>query len=127
MGSLGRKEEDGALERLEELLGLVCGRRLERNGTQSLFDVAFSLKNEKRLHFWEDVWCEEEAICFSFPSLFKLAAYKDVLVVDVWESLMEEGGRFPSFTRHFNDWEVDEALSLYLLFKEREFLQAKKI
>ena len=34
MGSLGRTEVVGALERLQELLGLVRGRRLERNGIQ---------------------------------------------------------------------------------------------
>ena len=34
MGSLGRTEVVGALERLEELLGQVCGGRLERTETQ---------------------------------------------------------------------------------------------
>ena len=34
VGSLGRIEVGGALERLEELLGLMCGRTLERNVIQ---------------------------------------------------------------------------------------------
>ena len=41
MGSLGRKEVVGALERLEELLGVVCGRILERNGTQPSLTLSF--------------------------------------------------------------------------------------
>ena len=71
----------------------------------------FSLGNGKRLRFWKDVWHRDEALCYSFPSLFSVAANKSVLVADVWE----EGGWSPSFTRPFNDWEVVEALSLLLV------------
>ena len=41
MESLGRKEVVGALEKLEVLLGLVCGRRLERNGIQPSLTLSF--------------------------------------------------------------------------------------
>ena len=45
-----------------------------------------------RVRFWNDSWCGEEALfTTAFPSLFILAAHKDVLVRDVWDNF-EEGG-----------------------------------
>ena len=41
MESLGRIEVVGALEKLEVLLGLVCGRRLENNGIQPSLTLPF--------------------------------------------------------------------------------------
>ena len=48
--------------------------------------------NGRRLRFWKDVWCGKEALCDSFPSLYALAANKEALVVDLWDSSREEGG-----------------------------------
>ena len=100
-GKLGRIEVVGALEKLEVLLGLVCGRRSERNGIQPslISHTIFSLEDGRRLRFWKDIWCGDEALCYSFPSIFSLAANKDILVANV----CEEGGYSPSFTRPFND------------------------
>ena len=47
-------------------------------------------------------------LCNAFPTLFNLAAHKDVRVADVWDSSREEGGWSPIFLRPFNDWEVEE-------------------
>ena len=48
------------------------------------------------------------ALCEAFPSLFELAANKEVLVAEVWE----DGGWSACFSRPFNDWEVEEVQSL---------------
>ena len=37
----------------------------------------FLFWNGKRLRFWKDAWCGEEAFCDYFPSLFALAANKE--------------------------------------------------
>ena len=46
-------------------------------------------------------------LCDSFPFLYVSADSKEVRVVEVWDSLGEEGGWNPRFSRPFNDWEVD--------------------
>ena len=58
----------------------------------------FSLRNGRRLRFWLDAWCGEDAFCNSFPSLFALAPNKEALVAEMWESSREEGACSPSFT-----------------------------
>ena len=40
--------------------------------------------------------------------MFDLAAHKEALVGDVWESTVAGGGWFPCFTRSFNDWEMEK-------------------
>ena len=39
--------------------------------------------------------------------MFALAVSKDAWVADCWDSLGEEGGWNPRFSRSFNDWEVE--------------------
>ena len=57
-----------------------------------------------------DVWCDGEAFCESFPSLFALAVNKEALVLDLWDSSREEGSWIPCFARPFNGWELEELL-----------------
>ena len=53
----------------------------------------------------------------TFPSLYSMAAQKEMMVADVWE----EGGWSPSFTREFNDWELEEVERFF------NFLGGKKV
>ena len=46
----------------------------------------------RRVSFWKDVWCGEEALCLVFPSIFNLVVHKDAMVVDPWDYSREEGG-----------------------------------
>ena len=62
----------------------------------------------RRVSFWKDVWCGEEALGRSFPTLFNMVVNKDALVRDVWDSSRERGGWIPCFDRSFNDWELRE-------------------
>ena len=48
----------------------------------------FLVGDGSRVSFWKDLWCGGEALCLSFPSLFDLAAQKQALVADVWDSTM---------------------------------------
>ena len=37
----------------------------------------FVVGNGKRIKFWKDIWCGDELLCVSFPSLFALVVSKD--------------------------------------------------
>ena len=54
---------------------------MERNLERMAFlfqNAAFSLGDGRRVSFWKNVWCDEEALSFVFLSLFTLTAQKDV-------------------------------------------------
>ena len=85
--------------------------------------AVFSLGNGRRMHFWKDAWCGVEALCVSFPSLYALVDNKEVLVAELWDSSKEEGGWTPCFIRSFNDWELDEILSLLNTIQEKQIIE----
>ena len=71
-------------------------------------NAVFALGNERTINFWNDVWCGEEALSNSFPSLFNLALNKEAKVADIWDR--SEGARCwsPTFLRPLNNWELEE-------------------
>ncbi|RVW94842.1 putative ribonuclease H protein [Vitis vinifera] len=70
--------------------------------------LVFVVGNGKRIKFWKDIWCGDEPLCVSFPSLFALAVSKDAWVKDVWRCNEGVGSWSPLFSRPFNDWELEE-------------------
>ncbi|KAL6345716.1 hypothetical protein AAG906_017458 [Vitis piasezkii] len=54
-----------------------------------------------------------------FPSLYAFAAFKEVWLVDLWDSSGEEGVWSPRFSRPFNDWEVEKVERLLLTIQGR--------
>ena len=85
-------------------------------------NVVFSLGNGKRVCFWKDIWCGNEAFCNSFPSLFALTSNKEAFVADLWEYAREEGGWLPCFSKPFNDWELDEVHSFLQAIQRKRVL-----
>ena len=75
--------------------------------------MVFFVEDGRRVRFWKDK-CGNDALCDSFPSLYALAASKEVWVAKVWDSMGEEGGWNPRFSKPFNDWEV-EVVERFLL------------
>ena len=67
----------------------------------------FSIGDGRRVRFWEDRWCGDEALSLSFPSLYALVTSKEAWVVEVWDATGEDGGSNPRFSRPFNDWEME--------------------
>ncbi|RVW61029.1 hypothetical protein CK203_045822 [Vitis vinifera] len=65
-----------------------------------------------KVRFWKNKWCGNNTLHDSFPSLFALVVSKDAWVADCWDSLGEEGGWNPRFSRSFNDWEVEAVVRL---------------
>ena len=64
----------------------------------------FFVGNGRRVRFWEDRWCGDKTL--SFPSLCALVTSKEVWVVEVWDTMGEDGGKNPHLLRLFNDWEM---------------------
>ncbi|RVX14330.1 hypothetical protein CK203_017363 [Vitis vinifera] len=56
--------------------------------------MVFFVEDGRRVRFWKDK-CGNDALCDSFPSLYALAASKEVWVAKVWDSMGEEGGWNP--------------------------------
>ena len=68
--------------------------------------------NGRKVKFWKDLWCEDQALKDAFPNLFKLAVNKDQWVCDAWEEGGEVGSWNPLFSRYFKDWEMEEVEGL---------------
>ena len=80
----------------------------------------------RRLSFWKNVWCREEALCDFFPSLYALTDNKEALMADLWDSSREEGGWIPCFIKSFNDWELDEILSLLNTIQGKQIIESQE-
>ena len=82
-------------------------KEIRKEGSLMLKNITFSVGDGRRVRFWKDKWCGNNTLRDAFPSLFALAVSKDAWVADCWDSLGEEGGWNPRFSRSFNDWEVE--------------------
>ena len=92
--------------------GVWCGV-LEGNqeGRVSIAkQIIFSMGDGRRVRFWKDKWCRNNALFGYFPSLYALAAFKEACLMELWDSTGKEGGWSPRFSRLFNDWEVERLL-----------------
>ena len=49
-------------------------------------NAVFSLGDGRRVNFWKDAWCGEDALCSVYPSFFNLAIHKEATVVttQIW-------------------------------------------
>ena len=89
-------------------------KEIRKEGNTVIPHVVFSLGNGRKLRFWKDVWCGEEPLCDSFPSMYALAANK------------EEGGWIPRFIRSFNDWELDEIFCLLSTIQGKQIIESQE-
>ena len=91
-------------------------------------DFVFELGEGKRIRLWEDVWCGEVSLCasFGFPALYNIARTKGAKVVEVWESLREDGAWNLRFSRAFNDWELEQVQNFIRLTNNKLIIQRKK-
>ena len=67
--------------------------------------VHFEVKDGLRVSFWHDVWCGDRSLKTQFPSLFKMARYKNAMVHDVvsWNGDVYHWNL--TFVRSLNNWE----------------------
>ena len=73
----------------------------------------FIVGNGRKVKFWKDLWCKDQTLKEAFPNLYWLAVNKDEWVSNAWEGSGELGCWNPHFSRHFNDWELEEVESLF--------------
>ncbi|RVX09572.1 hypothetical protein CK203_012400 [Vitis vinifera] len=69
--------------------------------------IFFNRCHGRRIKFWHDVWCSNVPLMYSFPSLFSFATSKEAWVDNVQEVEGEMVMWNPCFSRHFQDWEMD--------------------
>ena len=103
-------------------MGLAYGRKLGNSGLVFFQNAVFSLGDERRINFWKDVWCGEEALCSSYPSLFNLALNKEAMVADIW--YRDKGAECwsPTFLGPLNDWEIEEMVRFLQTLHDQNFL-----
>lgn len=73
----------------------------------------FIVRNGRKVKFWKDLWCKDQTLKEAFLNLYRLAVDKDELVSNAWEGSGESGCWNPHFSRHFNDWELEEVEGLF--------------
>jgi hypothetical protein len=75
------------------------------------------------IHFWQDVWCREGALKYSFLGFYSIVCNKEALVtcyLDFSSSLILWN---PSFIRTAHDWELESLNSfLNLLYSSNTHL-----
>ena len=86
--------------------GVGLWRDISKEPNQLKHDCCFSLGDVRRIKFWEDVWCGENSLRVTFPSLYLLVDSKGALATEVWNSTRGEGAWNPKFVQPFNDWEL---------------------
>ena len=69
--------------------------------------IFFNRCHGRRIKFWHDVWCSNVPLMYSFPLLFSFATSKEAWVDNVQEVEGEMVMWNPCFSRHFQDWEMD--------------------
>ena len=88
--------------------GVGLWKEIRKEWPQLIQNSYFTLGNGRRIRFWKDVWCGEEALSLMFPNLFRLTAQKNARVAELWNWDSGEGGWNPIFLCAFNDWELEE-------------------
>ena len=93
---------------INEGFGVGLWKEIRKEWPQLIQNTYLALGNGRRISFWKDVWCGEEALSLMFPNLFRLTAQKNARVADLWDWDCGDGGWNPIFLRSFNDWEMEE-------------------
>ena len=91
--------------------GTSLWKEIRKEWSSFFQNEVFSLGDGKRINFWKDVWCGEEAMCSRYPSLFNLASNKEAKIADIWDRDRGVRSWSPNFLRPLNDWEIEKAAS----------------
>ncbi|KAJ9678923.1 hypothetical protein PVL29_020968 [Vitis rotundifolia] len=106
-----REEEGGWYTReVREGFGVGLWKEIRKEGALLQNKVVFSVGNGRRVKFWNDNWCGNFTLSNLFPSLYAFASFKEAWLVELWDHSGDVGVWSPSFSRSFNDWEVERLL-----------------
>ena len=65
--------------------GVGLWKDIRKEVIQMRQNCSIEVGNERKVGFWEDVWCSEAPLCSSFPSLYEVTSSKGAKVADLWE------------------------------------------
>jgi hypothetical protein len=70
-------------------------------------NVSFEVGIGSKIRFWHDTWCGNQPLKQAFPSLFRIARYKEAWVKDnfIWRNGVVEWNVI--FVHAIQDWEMD--------------------
>ena len=71
---------------MRERFGVQSWKEIRKEGSLLSNNIVFSMENGRRVRFWKDKWCGNEALCDSFPSLYALAISKEACEAEAWDS-----------------------------------------
>ena len=71
--------------------GISLWKEIRKEWPSFIQNAVYSQGDGRRINFWKDVWCGEEALCSIYPSLFNLALNKEATIADIWDSGKGEG------------------------------------
>lgn len=119
-----RRAFKGVRARSVEAMGQY-GKKPEKNQRPFylMANARFLVGDDKWVRFWKDLWCGEEALCLSFPSLLELAALKEAMMAKVRDSTRDGGCWSLCFTRSFNGWSWRRQGDFCTLYKTRSYSQ----
>ena len=66
-----------------EGFGVGLWKEIRKEGSLLSNNIVFSVGNGRRVRFWKNSWCGDEAFCNSFPSLYALVVSKEEWVAEV--------------------------------------------
>ncbi|WJZ93749.1 hypothetical protein VitviT2T_012666 [Vitis vinifera] len=81
-------------------------------------NIEFKVGKGTKVRIWTDHWCGNAALSQTFPLLFDLAAHRNATVNEVWDPSFGQGSWNISFSRDFNDWEVDLVGNLLYMLRD---------
>ena len=99
----GEEEGGWGTREVREGFGVGFWKEIRKEGSLLQNKVVFSVRDGRRVRFWKDEWCGNNALCDSFPSLYALVASKEAWLVELWDSSREEGVWSLRYSRPFND------------------------
>ena len=99
------------MREIREGCGIGLWKEIRKEWELLSTDLMFLIGDGRRIIFWKDIWCDEEALNTAFPAMFDLVIQKDAIVAYVWDNISEVRGWSPCSSRSFDDWEVEEVPS----------------
>jgi exonuclease III len=87
--------------------GVGLWKHIRRGWDKFAQYVRFEVGMGSKIRFWHDTWCGSQPLKQTFPSLFRIARYKEAWVKDnfVWRNGVVEWNVF--FVRDIQDWEME--------------------
>ena len=71
---------------MRERFGVQSWKEIRKEGSLLSNNIVFSMENGRRVRFWKDKWCGNEALCDSFPSFYALVVSREACVAEAWDS-----------------------------------------